>query len=464
MRTGGRPSAGAALVIGIGLLFIPVVEVGPGTARNLASAQTSTLDRPNVLIILTDDQRAGTLSVMPQTRRWFGEGGITYGRAFGPTPLCCPARASLLTGRYAHNHGVTDNTSAQNLNHEHTLQKYLQDGGYTTALLGKFLNGWPLADDPPHFDRWALFEGGYLDQIFNLDGESTRVTQYSTDFLADRAVSLIDGVFPSLDPLFLFVAPFAPHAAAIPATRHVDARVPRLRGNPATRPYDRSGKPAFVKRRHVDKNRLRHAYRSQMRSLMAVDDLVGRVFLELEEENELDNTLAFFLSDNGYLWGEHGLAFSTYGKRNPYTAGIRIPMLARWPLRLEAGRRDDRLTNLIDVPRTVLDATGIEPEVAMDGLSLLGDRRRRKMFIEYFRDAANGTDVPSWTSIRKRRYQYVEYYTHGKVTFREFYRLRQDPWQLVNVLRDGMSSNDPDVRTLHRRLRRARTCSGDACL
>ena len=412
---------------------------------------------------MTDDQRVGTLSVMPKTTKWFAKEGVRFTKAFVPIPLCCPARASLFTGRYAHNHDVKNNALAENLNHGRTLQRYLDDAGYSTALVGKFLNGRSITRDPPHFDRWATFGGGYWDRRFNLDGEVQVVDGYTTDVLADRAVSLLDEMLPGSDPVFMVVTPFAPHAEPKAAPRHVGAPVPPYPRNPATRPYDRKGKPRWVLRRDEDEDALRAHYRQQMRSLMAVDDLVGRVVGKLKAEGELDNTLAFFLSDNGYLWGEHELGFGTYGKRNPYTHGVRIPLLARWPGRFDAGEVDRRLVNLIDVAPTVLHAADLNPPGARDGYSLLSNRDRKHTFVEYFRDPLNGEDVPTWASIRTRRFHFTEYFDKGQVVFREYYRLRTDPWELRNVLRDGKPSNDPDVALLHDRLRRYRRCSGKSC-
>ncbi len=147
--------------------------------------------RPNVLIIITDDQRArGTLGVMPQTRARFQAQGARFPNAFATTPTCCPSRASVLTGLYAHNHGVLTSEKGQqnNLDHEITLQRYLSDSGYTTGIYGKFLNGWRASDDPPYFDKWAVLAGnihhGYRNGLWNVQGEAVDLKPYSTNFLA----------------------------------------------------------------------------------------------------------------------------------------------------------------------------------------------------------------------------------------------------------------------------------------
>jgi arylsulfatase A-like enzyme len=133
---------------------------------------------PNILIIVTDDQRAGTLGVMPQTRRWFQQQGTTYTNAFATTPLCCPSRSSILTGRYAHNHGVLKNFMGGRLDHATTIERRLDQAGYTTGIAGKFLNSWKPEDDPPNFDRWAIFnphiDPGYFNSRFNVNGKYKR--------------------------------------------------------------------------------------------------------------------------------------------------------------------------------------------------------------------------------------------------------------------------------------------------
>ncbi|MBA3429894.1 MAG: sulfatase-like hydrolase/transferase, partial [Actinobacteria bacterium] len=145
-----------------------LVTLGIAGDFDPVSAQASA--RPNILIILTDDQRAtGTMWVMPKTRAIFGSGGTRYNNAVATTPLCCPSRASIFSGRYAHNHGVVSNASAGALNQDLTIQAQLRRAGYRTAVAGKFLNGFP--SSPPHFDRWAVHRGRrYFDATFDLDG------------------------------------------------------------------------------------------------------------------------------------------------------------------------------------------------------------------------------------------------------------------------------------------------------
>jgi arylsulfatase A-like enzyme len=430
----------------------------PGPASTLTRASGG--GRPNVLIIVTDDQRADMLDVLPRTRRWFGDGGTRFTEAFATTPLCCPSRATIFSGRYAHNHGVLNNAMAGRLDQHRTLQRTLHDAGYRTATAGKFLNEWSLASDPPHFDRWAVFNENldYVNVPFNVDGQLRTETGYSTDFVSRQSVSFIRW-FERRDrrPWLLFVTPLAPHKPFTPSPRYRNARVPAPQLNPAVDEGDLSDKPPFLRDRELAGRGSRRVQRAQARTLKSVDDLVGRVAAELRRLGETERTLAFFLSDNGFLAGEHGMV----DKRLPYSESVRIPLMVRWGGHIAAGEEDARLIATADVAPTVLDAAGVRPRSRMDGRSLL-DSAREELFLEYFFDPVR--PVPRWASIRTTSYQYVEYYgSSGGLLFREYYDLTTDPWQLANLLHDGSPENDPppdQLQTLKDMTARGRRCRG----
>lgn len=396
---------------------------------------------PNVLIVLTDDQRPGTLSVMPQTRWWFRQHGVLYQKAHVTTPLCCPSRASILTARYAHNHGVETNHSADALDFASTLPRYMREAGYTTAYVGKFLNGWE--SDPPYFDRWATLDSpfsgdGYTDVPFNVNGVSKTVERYSTDYIRDWAVRFIEGAEEQDDrPWFLMVAPIAPHLPATPAEKFEDAPLPKWNPSPAVLEKDRSDKPPHVRESSVTLAGMTTVRRSQLRTLMSVDLLVDRLMRTLGSLGERGDTLAFYISDNGFLWGDHGVR----GKRYPYSFSRRVPMLARWPGHLAPGTVDGRLAANIDIPATILDAAAVTPGGVIDGRSLLDPEQRDRLFLEYAADP--DAAVPAWRSLVTEGMHYVEHLDGTVVTFREYYDLDKDPWQLVNLLEDADTTNDP---------------------
>jgi arylsulfatase A-like enzyme len=430
--------------------------------------------RPNVLIIVTDDQRAsGTLAVMPHTRRWFQQGGVTFPHAFATTPLCCPSRASIFTGRYAHNHGIhvrvlptTRTTSPEWGSQRSTIQSYLHEAGYRTAIFGKYLNGWPFSIDPPHFDEWAVIrvpQGiSYYGGTVNVDGRVRPMREYNTSFIRDRALSFLRRTTATDQPWFMYVAVKAPHSPFTVEPRYRGAPVPPPRKNPAVNETNLSDKPPFVREERTPFRRTDHTRIRQLRTLMSVDGMVGDLFRELDRLGEVDDTMAILTSDNGVSWGEHQLG----GKLLPYTESIAVPLLLRWPGHVRAGSVDKRIAANIDIAPTILAASGIRPAsevLPMDGRSLLSPSSRRQLLLEYWGPNFQ-SHVPTWASIRTPRFQYVEYYDRTRqVTFREYYDLRRDRWQLLNLLHDGDASAHPDVRRLSRRLAIARRCAGANC-
>ena len=443
------------------IALLPALAAAPGVGAGRAAAQA--VSRPNVLIIVTDDQRyEGSMGLMPKTRRWFGAGGTEFTQGFVTTPLCCPSRSTIFSGRYAHNHRVLTNLDPPSLlDMDGTMQRYLHDAGYRTAIAGKVLNYWKVEWDAPHFDRWATLRGEYFDTYWNLDGTVKKVSGYTTDQVKGHAVRFLRW-FETADaqPWFLYVAVHAPHKDYLPAPKYADAPVPTWGPLPSVYETDRSDKPPWSRWAWTP-DRVRPIRDAQLRTLMSVDDLVGRVSRELRSLDET-NTLAFFLSDNGLLWGEHGIGAN---KRFPYTESIQVPFFVRWPGHLAAGASDDRFATNVDILPTVLEATGVSPDLVypLDGRSLLQPGSRNRLFLEYF-VSSDLPGVPSWASIRNESYQYVEWYDAlGNLIFREYYDLVEDPYQLVNLLHDGNTENDPDVSAIAAQLDDDRECAGTAC-
>jgi arylsulfatase A-like enzyme len=438
---------------------------GSGQAQILPPFTQPPQIPPNVLIFVTDDQRADTLGVMRQTRQWFEAGGVKFVNAYATTPVCCPSRASLMTGQYAHNHKVETNGLTEKLDQRSTLQRYLQDAGYLTAIAGKYFNRW--SGDPPHFDEWTIFlqqHAGYYGATYNVGGAIHKVPTYSTDYLADEAVRFLRG-FETRDdrPWLMYVAPYAPHAPQKPARRHVRLGVRPWDPSPSVLERDRTDKPGWVVGRRLygeNFSRVRATREGQLRTLHAADELVDKVMSTLGTLDEDGRTMAFFLSDNGFLWGEHGLK----QKQAPYTPSVRIPFMFRWPGHVAAGQTVTWPVSTIDVVPTVFQALAItpDPQYPVDGLQLLGSSRQR-ILLEFFR--RYGRRVPTWASIRTETYQYTEWYGDDgeTVQFREYYDLRADPWQLKNLVADPDPSNDPSpelLSDLSAKLSRDRKCSG----
>lgn len=437
-----------------GLLLL-LTAATPNDSLNLAPLEPGS--PPNILLILTDDQREG-LEVMPSTQNLFGTQGRTFTNAFATTPLCCPSRSSILTGKYAHNHGVRSNglDDWRALDHSTTIERYLHDAGYRTAIYGKFLNNWPVRKDPPYFDSWAVIpkvfgRRAYYDSEWNVNGRVKRVGTYATHFIQSKGLRFLQtSESNDAQPWFLFLSLTAPHAEFTPEPIYENAPVPKWDGNPAVSESDRSDKPAYVRAFNETLKEGAAARRGQLRTLMSVDDLVEQVLGELDTLGE-DNTLAIYLSDNGYFWSEHKLP----AKGAPYLQSVRVPLFLRWEEQINGSSLDERLVANIDVAPTIMAAAGLS--FAADGRDLLDTTwSRDRMLLEYWIDPYSPT-IPRWASTLTGSGQYIEYYNDaGDMSFREFYDLKADPWQLTNLRKP------PDASWADR-LQRDRRCAQSTC-
>jgi arylsulfatase A-like enzyme len=449
-----------AAVLLAAITFLAELDNRSRAAANLTAA-------PNVLIIVTDDQRTGTMFAMPKTLQWLRQGGVEFSQAYVTTPSCCPSRASIFSGRYVHNHGVTRQRLGANLDHRSTVQRELKAGGYFTAMAGKFLNRWNLGTQPPYFDRYAVLNGGYYDAAWGIDGVVKTVPTYTTTFIGDKAIEYLSSFQQADDarPWFLYLAPVAPHHPWRAEPRYADMTFGNWAGNPAVN-EDVSDKPGYLRwRQPVPDSTIQQVRTAQLRTLKSVDDMVDRVLRTLQAQAELSSTLVIYLSDNGFTWGEHRLPSTKFV---PYSASVRVPFFARWPGRLAPGTTDDRFVAAIDIKPTVLAAAALSPDPVypLDGRSFLGATERSRLLTEYFFDDANAPNIYTWAAIRTPTYQYVENYDQpelGGGTFREYYDLRTDPWMLTNLYGDGNPSNDPPVGPLSAALAADRECSGVVC-
>jgi arylsulfatase A-like enzyme len=427
-----------------------------------APAPAAAAEKPNILVIITDDQRAdGTLDVMPQTRRRIGAQGITFTEAHATTPKCCPSRASFFTGLYAHNHGVVSNGEADKLDHRITVQKLVRKKGYRTAIFGKFLNAWPVEVNPPFFDDWAISNGNYNKSFWNIGGQPKTKHSYSVDFVAKKASRFIRDADRDDDdqPWLAWVTPYAPHLPSTPPDRYRDAPLPAFPFTPAMQEQDLSDKPDFLERAYDHDNMLATMRDDGRRSLMAVDDLVGRLLDQLKERDEVDNTLVIFASDNGFMLGEHG---GVVAKDLPYPASTRVPMMMRWPGHVRPGRTTDRLVANIDVAPTLFEAAHVRRRT--DGHSLLDPDPREALLIESRGsfDEDRAPLLPAFRSVRTPTYRYTEYYRHNTfdLIFREYYDLTTDSWELDNRA-DELS--DEQVAALSQQLEDYGTCQRAEC-
>lgn len=405
------------------------------------------------MLILTDDQRYDTLWAMPNLRHHVAGHGVTFTNAFVVNPLCCPSRASILTGKYSHGTDVYKNVPPHGGYQSFTqlegstVAAWLQGAGYETGLFGKYLNGYRGTSIPTGWDRWSAFAvpnnagGAYYDYTLSTDGilvsRGSEDVDYSTDALASQAEAFIRA---AEGPLFLYFAPFAPHGATIPASRHADASPDREFSPPDSHnERDVSDKPAWVQGHaplSEDKQaRIAATRRPYFQSLLAVDEAVGRIVQALSDTGRLGTTLIVFASDNGKHWGEHRLS----GKETPYEESIRIPAVIRYDPLTRRARTDDHLVLNIDLAPTFADLAGV-PAPGVEGKSLLPvletpsaplNQWREDFLVEHLRAGA-GDEVPTYCQVRSADWSYVKYETGEE----ELYDMSRDPYQLQNMSGD----------------------------
>ncbi len=398
------------------------------------------LGRPDVVLVVTDDQRVESLARMTHVQDLLVARGTTYDGAMVPTSMCCPSRAALLMGQYSHQTGVWSNSRPtggwwrfhEDGNENHTLAVALHDEGYRTALIGKYFNSFanwsPAGYRPPGWDVFTAFtttdrSGDYFDYSLS-DGtvHGSTPDDYSTDVFAERAVDFVRTT-PASTRLFLYLAPYAPHAPYQPAPRHLGAWKGRLPSfdSPAVG-EDVSDKPQWVRQLDpVRPARVGHVQRAQQESLMAVDEAVARVVASLREAGRLENTLFVFTSDNGLAWGEHNVMF----KSVPYTPATAVPLVVRWDAQVPAGDVDSRLALNLDITTTI--ARAVSAPMLTAGLDLLGDQRRDGAVLEAPPEPR--LQRPAYCGWRTAHWTFTRYATGEE----ELYSRAVDPFELTNV-------------------------------
>ena len=393
-------------------------------------------------MILTDDERRGTLRWMPSVWNQVVRKGTRYPNAMVPTSVCCPSRASILTGLFAHSTKVWSNSAGWRTfrkagMEQRTVAVWLRRAGYRTGLVGKYLNEFGGSTRPPGWRIWHSFvgtNGSYYDyQLLNTGGSLTSFgsapSDYSTDVLRRYAVRFLRST-PADRPLFLYFAPYAPHGPATPAPRDTFLPSPLA---PFSRPdfneSDVSDKPPWIRSLPLVSRSGVDTYRAnQYRSLQAVDRAVHRIIEVQKARSRLRNTLFIVLSDNGEMWGEHRIV----GKFVPYDSATRVPLAIRWTKRVPAGTTDRRIALNLDIPVTIAAAAHV-PTDPVEGRNLLGGRRRAGFVLEAAAAhslGGNGTNVtrPAYCGWRSLRFLYVRY-ANGR---QELYDYARDPYELTD--------------------------------
>ncbi len=415
------------------------------------SAQSASTRPTSVLLILMDDMRADDLWAMPTVQEQIGDRGLTFSNAYVNTPVCCPSRASIAAGGFlSQSTGVLTNYepngSASKFDDSRTLAIAMQDAGYRTGFIGKYLHGQPFRTIPrawsfwirPVIDEdWSSYDvvWGSSTSASTGTGRYTTSRTYLADYIAEQAEVFLDRL-PEDTPFFLWLNHWAPH---YPATPHPDDEGDLddlLHRPPNHNEEDVDDKPRYVKVRSTlsgsSLSDLDAYYQRAMESLRSADRSIEAVLASLEAHGRLDDTVIIFTSDNGYLYGEHRLT----AKGSPYQESIKVPLLIRAPG--GATGTDDRLVSIsTDIGATIQDIAGLS--VDSEGSSLVpvlagrDPTGRSRLLVEAF----DGLHIPTWSAVVGQRYKYVSY-AGGQ---REFYDLLVDPYELNSL------HGAPTVRT-----------------
>ena len=429
-----------------------VIE-GPRLARCIRSSIEGLVDdvspeplRPNIVLILTDDQRADSLAFMPATLDRLASRGLVFENAFATTPACSPSRASFYTGLQARRHGVIANGFEPALEPAETLVPALARAGYATGFFGKYLNGSEdlSSTDLADWERWSIFlepsGGSYFGSRIRRSRSvaDSGADHYSTDLLGREALRFVRARLGR--PFFTVFAPYAPHAPSTPAPRHEGrfADLPPHRP-PSWRESDVSDKPPWVRlfaRSASDEGvaLLDQRRRAELETLLAVDEFVMALDATLERYGLADQTIVVFVSDHGIHWGEHW----SPQKFSAYEESIRIPWVLRHPARIPLAATTGQLVTNLDLAPTLLELAGAEALAGIDGRSLVpviesafdpdAPPWRREIAIESW----GGTVTSASRALRTVRWKYIETEA-GEGVFTELYNLRDDPFEMENL-------------------------------
>ena len=451
-----------------------------------AGGETPVPPPPNIVVVLVDDLRWDDVAIAghpfvetPHIDRLAIE-GTRFLNAFAATPLCSPSRATILTGQYAHTHGIIDNTARDAASHElPTFAIPLAAAGYRTAFIGK----WHMGNDDtrrPGWSRWVAMkgQGEAMDPMLNVDGERQRTTGHVTDVLNDYALEFVRE--SSGKPFMLFLAHKALHPnfiqrddgstgtvagqpeGFVPAERHrgryATATVPR-RPNAGITPVRKPalqreipGLPALGPATVTSDTDVR----SRLEMLLGVDESLGRILRLLEELGQLENTVVILTGDNGYFYGEHGL---NEERRLAYEESARVPLIIRYPKVARVGATPAQLVQTIDLAPTILALAGVTDAVQRQGRSLvplLEGRTppwRSSLLIEYYSDTVFPRILTmGYEAVRTERHKYIRYTELAGMD--ELYDLDADPFEMDNLI--GSPRGDVLLPQLQAELERLR--------
>jgi arylsulfatase A-like enzyme len=532
---------GLRAIVALALLLV-LAPAGDAGARPTSADSDG---RPNILVVMTDDMSAADLQLMPNVKKLIARKGTTFDDAVDSFPLCCPARATFITGQYAHNHGVEGNFAPfgwYGMKHRgNTLPRWLQKSGYRTALIGKWLNGYGALDAhgeiPKGFDIWRglldVSAYDYSNFVMNMDGVlkawgdkafarklvdfalievddqpdsiqsiyakleelfgprpftywgAPTTKAYSPDVTGNITQGLVKAERKQDDPFFIWWAPASPHREDVATTlmgRPGPDPRPAPRYEEKSKSYTLPRPPNFNEADTTDKSQnfqnktpsltdaqiaqLQLDYEGRAGSMLAVDDHVGKLVDVLKKTDQLDNTMIVFLSDNGWLQGEHRVPGDKF---LPYEESLKVPLVIRGPGVPKNQTVHGQVSN-IDFAPTLVDVANAKAGRTMDGVSLLPTienpkkRPKRVLEIEALKPLFTSPDIPAnawdrpYTGVRTDQYTYVVWTETGE---KELYDRDVDPYELDNVAGDpAYASVEADLAA---KLEQLRDCAGKDC-
>ena len=426
--------------------------------------------KPNFLFVLVDDQPYDAVGFSnrypflktPNIDKLAKE-GVNVKNFFVTQSICSPSRASFLTGTYPHIHGVNQNNKYVDPDWTNyaPFSTHLQKSGYETAHIGKIHMAWKRAKEHirPGFDYWFSFigQGQYFNPKVNDNGRETQIEGYMTDILTDKTVDWLVNKRDPDKPFSLNLWHKAVHEKHLPAPRHEDL----FQDDPLPEPpFDThketfKGKPEWLRRKTYgfkwnENDKIpeelpeitwpinKHKYMQLLRSLIAVDESLGKVIKTLEEIGELENTVIIYSSDNGYFMGEH----TFIDKRLAYENSMRVPMIIRYPKLISKSSVVDEQCLNIDIAPTILDLAGVNKPSYMQGesmLKLISGKKdkswRKSMLFEYYVDDAWPYAGPNQVAVRTNEYKLIDNFLEDDID--ELYDLKNDPGEMTNLINDS---------------------------
>jgi N-acetylglucosamine-6-sulfatase len=432
--------------------------------------------RPNVILIDTDDQNVTDMSVMRHTLNLLAARGTSFRNSYVSYPLCCPSRATHLTGQYAHNHGVVTDQQYSGLDGTNTLAVWLKRAKYRTAMVGKYLNGYGVTNPreiPPGWQQWFGLTGGTeqkrygykLNENGKIRNYGRKPANYIDTVLGAKLNGLLKGWAPSPKPFFIYYNPTNPHGEKgtpvwstrdpEPAPRYLGAfgniQAPRYpnfdEANVSDKPEQIRDIPRLSDAELADIDR---RYRGRLESLLSVDDQVKKIVKLVRKYGDKRKTFIIFTSDNGLQLGAHRIMFKNF----LYEEGERVPLIIRGPGIPQNTIRDQLVAN-IDLAPTIVAIAKARPGRVMDGINLLpliqdpNVSNNRTILFE-------SVDLGIY-GLRRGPWSYNSYANGDE----ELYNLDSDPYQLTSMHDDpGLASLKA---TLAAELARLKTCSGPTC-